>query len=79
MGFTMREFINAATTGSAGSALTGVATGQLVIGAISLAFMIAFGLWGAWIKWRDSKAFQKALQDGELEKVLNKMIQSRGK
>lgn len=66
----MREFVNAATAGGAGSALTGAYTGQIVIAVISLIFMVAFGLWGAWIRWRDSKAFREALKSGDLQKAL---------
>lgn len=66
----MREFIDAATAGGAVSALTSAYTGQIVIAEISLFFMVVFGIWGAWIKWRDSKAFREALKSGDLQKAI---------
>ena len=45
----MREFINAATNSSGGVALAGSATGQLIIAAIGLFFMILFGSIGTWL------------------------------
>nr|UWG23629.1 MAG: hypothetical protein [Bacteriophage sp.] len=69
----MRDFFNYATTGSGGASLTGAATGQITIAIVSLAFMVAFGLWGAYLRWRDSKVLQEdsralreALENGDL-------------
>ncbi|QGH77394.1 holin [Escherichia phage BEBK14] len=37
--------------------------------------MAIFGVWGAYLRWRDSKAFQKALDSGDFKKA----IEIRGK
>lgn len=63
----MREFINAATNGSGGVTLAGSATGQLIIAAIGLFFMILFGSFGACLRWRDSKALREALEAGDIK------------
>ena len=73
----MREFFNAATTGSGGAPITGAATGQITIAVISLCFMVGFGLWGAYLRWKDSKALHAdskairgALNRGDFQKAL---------
>lgn len=66
----MRDFINAATTGSGGVTFGGAISGQIMISAIGLVFMIAFGAWGAWLKWRDSKAIREALDSGDLRRAI---------
>lgn len=66
----MKEFINAATAGTGGSALTSAATSQITIAVISMAFMIAFGAWGAYLRWRDSKALREALDSGDFQKAI---------
>lgn len=66
----MKEFINAATTGTGGSALTGAATGQITIAAVSMVCMILFGAWGAYLRWRDSKALREALDSGDFQKAI---------
>lgn len=66
----MKEFLTAATGTTAGSTITSAATGQITIAVISLVFMIAFGAFGAWLKWRDSKAFREALESGDLQTAL---------
>lgn len=66
----MRDVINAATALSGGSSLTGAATGQLVVAVIGLIFLIGFGLFGAWLKWKDSKAIRRALESGDLQTAL---------
>ncbi|QDH94272.1 putative holin [Escherichia phage vB_EcoS_PHB17] len=71
----MKEFVNAATMGTGGSSLTGAATGQITVAVISLVLMAAFGLWGAYLRWKDSKAFQEALDRGDIQKA----IEIRGK
>lgn len=71
----MKDFVNAATSATGGSSLAGAATGQITIAIISAAFMIAFGAWGAYLRWRDSKAFHAALENGDIEKA----IRIRGK
>lgn len=71
----MKEFVNAATMGTGGSSLTGAATGQITVAVISLVLMAAFGLWGAYLRWKDSKAFQEALERGDIQKA----IEIRGK
>lgn len=71
----MKEFVNAATMGTGGSSVTGAATGQMTIAIASFALMAIFGLWGAYLRWRDSKAFQEALDRGDFEKA----IKIRGK
>lgn len=71
----MREFVNAATTGAGGSSLTGAATGQLTIALFSLALMAAFGFWGAYLRWKDSKALREALDRDDIKEA----IRIRGK
>lgn len=66
----MREFISAATNSSGGVALAGSATGQLIIAAIGLFFMILFGSFGAWLRWRDSKALREALEVGDIKTAM---------
>ena len=71
----MKDFLNAATAGTGGSALTSAAASQITIAVISMAFMIAFGAWGAYLRWRDSKALREALETGDLKRA----IEIRGK
>lgn len=71
----MKEFINAATAGTGGSTITGAATGQITIAVISLVLMAAFGLWGAYLRWKDSRALREALDNGDLKEA----IRIRGK
>lgn len=66
----MKEFVNAATSATGGSSLAGAATGQIAVAIVSAAFMIAFGAWGAYLRWKDSKAFHAALKDGDIEKAI---------
>ena len=66
----MREFINAATNSSGGVALAGSATGQLIIAASGLFFMILFGSIGTWLKWKDSKAIREAIDSGDIKEAL---------
>lgn len=66
----MRDFFNAATAGSGGASMTGAATGQITIAVVSALFMIAFGAWGAYLRWKDSKAFHEALYSGDLETAM---------
>lgn len=70
----MKDFLNAATAGTGGSALTSAATSQITIAVISMAFMIAFGAWGAYLRWRDSKALREAPNQD-----LKRAIEIRGK
>lgn len=71
----MKDFVNAATSATGGSSIAGAATGQITIAIISACFMIGFGAWGAYLRWRDSKAFQAALDNGDFERA----IKIRGK
>lgn len=66
----MKEFINATASGSGGSAIAGAATGQITIAIVSALFMIGFGAWGAYLRWKDSKAFQEALDRGDLQEAI---------
>ncbi|QVW27762.1 holin [Hafnia phage Pocis76] len=66
----MRDFLNAATSGSGGSAIAGSATGQMTIAIVSALFMIGFGAWGAYLRWKDSKAFQEALDRGDFKEAI---------
>lgn len=66
----MREFINAAANGSGGVTLAGSATGQLIIAILGLFFMIIFGSFGAWLRWRDSKALRDALEAGDIKTAM---------
>lgn len=65
----MKEFLTAATAGSGGSTLTGAATGQITIAVISLCLMAAFGLWGAYLRWKDSRALHEALEKNDIKKA----------
>lgn len=71
----MREFLNAATTGTGGASLTGAATGQITIAVSSLVLMAAFGFWGAYLRWKDSKALREALDREDIKEA----IRIRGK
>lgn len=71
----MKEFINAATAGTGGSSITGAATGQMTIAIASFVLMAAFGLWGAYLRWKDSKALREALDKGDIQEA----IKIRGK
>jgi hypothetical protein len=63
----MRDFINAATASSAGVTASGVGMGQLVVAIVGLILMAAFGAWGAYWKYRDSKAIREAIEAGDLK------------
>lgn len=71
----MREFLNAATTGTGGASLTGAATGQITIAVASMVLMAAFGFWGAYLRWKDSKALREALDREDIKEA----IRIRGK
>ncbi|WWD12636.1 holin [Escherichia phage BubbaBully] len=71
----MREFLNAATTGTGGASLTGAATGQMTIAVAGLILMAAFGFWGAYLRWKDSKALREALDREDIKEA----IRIRGK
>ena len=71
----MREFLNAATTGTGGASLTGAATGQITIAVSGLILMAAFGFWGAYLRWKDSKALREALEREDIKEA----IRIRGK
>lgn len=71
----MREFLNAATTSTGGASLTGAATGQMTIAVAGLILMAAFGFWGAYLRWKDSKALREALDRGDIKEA----IRIRGK
>lgn len=71
----MKEFINAATAGTGGSSITGAATGQMTIAVAGFVLMAAFGLWGAYLRWKDSKALREALDREDIKEA----IRIRGK
>lgn len=71
----MKDFINAATMGTGGSSLTSAATGQMTVAVISLLLMTAFGIWGAYLRWKDSKALREALDRDDVKEA----IRIRGK
>lgn len=66
----MREFINYITTTGGGVTLGGAASGQLIIALFGLIFMVAFGCWGAYLRWKDSKALQEALNKGDIPEAI---------
>lgn len=66
----MRDFINAATMTSGGATISGAASGQLFIGVAGLFFMIVFGVFGAWLRLKDSKALRRALEDGDIKAAI---------
>lgn len=63
----MRDFVNATTMTSGGATLAGAASGQLVIGILGLVFMILFGVFGAWLRLKDSRALRRALEAGDIK------------
>ena len=71
----MREFLNAATTSTGGASLAGAATGQSTIAVAGLVLMAAFGFWGAYLRWKDSKALREALDRDDIKEA----IRIRGK
>lgn len=71
----MKDFINAATMGTGGSSLTSAATGQMTVAVISLLLMAAFGIWGSYLRWKDSKALREALDRDDVKEA----IRIRGK
>ena len=71
----MKDFINAATMGTGGSSLTSAATGQMTVAVISVVLMAAFGLCGAYLRWKDSKALREALDRDDIKEA----IRIRGK
>ncbi|CAD5239207.1 putative holin [Klebsiella phage vB_KppS-Samwise] len=71
----MREFLNAATTSTGGASLAGAATGQITIAVAGLVLMAAFGFWGAYLRWKDSKALREALDRDDIKEA----IRIRGK
>ncbi|UGO53131.1 putative holin [Klebsiella phage vB_KaeD_HazelMika] len=71
----MREVINAITSGAGGATFTGVATGQLAIAFATFVFFVLFGFWGAYWKYKDSKAIRQAIDAGDLQTA----IKIRGK
>lgn len=66
----MKDFINAATMGTGGSSLTSAATGQMTVAVISLLLMAAFGIWGAYLRWKDSKALREALDRDDVKEAI---------
>ena len=71
----MREFLNAATTSTGGASLAGAATGQITIAVAGLVLMAVFGFWGAYLRWKDSKALREALDRHDIKEA----IRIRGK
>lgn len=63
----MKDFLQAATSGTGGAAITSAATGQLVIAGLTFVFFVGFGVWGAYWKYRDSKAIREAIDAGDLK------------
>lgn len=66
----MRDFINAATNGTGGASLVGFTTGQGTLAVATFICMVIFGVWGAYIRWKDSRAFNEALKNGDLKRAL---------
>lgn len=66
----MREVINTVTASSGGGTFAAAATGQFAIAVATFILFVAFGAWGAYWKYRDSKAIREALDDGDLPKAL---------
>lgn len=67
----MKDFINAAMSGTGGATLTSAATGQLMIAGLTFVFFMAFGVWGAYWKYRDSKAIREAIDAGDLKTAIS--------
>lgn len=69
-GLIMREFLTAATSGTGGASFAGAATGQLYIAGATFVCFVLFGIWGAYWKYKDSKAIKKALEEGDLKRAI---------
>lgn len=67
----MKDFINAAMSGSGGATLTSAATGQLMIAGLTFVCFFAFGIWGAYWKYKDSKAIREAIDAGDLKTAIH--------
>jgi len=66
----MRDFINSIAGTGGGVTLGGAAAGQLIIAGIGLIIMTAFGAWGAYLRWKDSKALHDALSKGDISEAV---------
>ncbi|UPU15867.1 hypothetical protein RCIP0073_00041 [Klebsiella phage RCIP0073] len=66
----MRDFINAATTGGGGVTAGGLFSGQILIALAGLFLMFTFGVWGGYLRWKDSKALREALDAGDIRTAI---------
>lgn len=66
----MKEFMNQVTFSTGGGMMVGAFSGEFIIALIGLICMIAFGSFGAWLKYRDSKALREALEAGDIKTAL---------
>lgn len=71
----MKVFLDSATGATGGVSVTSAFTDQTTIAIASFVLMAAFGAWGAYLRWRDSKAFHEALDKGDIKRA----IEIRGK
>lgn len=69
-GFSMREVINSVTTTSGGATFAGAVTGDMMVGIAGLVLMAIFGVWGGWLRYRDSKALRRALEAGDIKEAI---------
>lgn len=67
----MRGFLDMTTGTSGGASLAGLATGQFVLAVLTFICFVIFGAWGAYIRWKDSRAFHDALNRGDFKEALS--------
>ncbi|AFM76614.1 holin [Escherichia phage phiKP26] len=66
----MKHFYDAAALSGSGVAMGGGLSDNTIIGIIGLVIAVCFGIFGAWLRWRDSKALHKALEDGDIREAM---------
>ncbi|MEG0209094.1 MULTISPECIES: holin [Gammaproteobacteria] len=66
----MKDVIHSFTNLSGGATLTGAVSGDILIGLAGLALMALFGGWGAYLRYKDSKALRAALESGDVQTAI---------
>lgn len=75
----LREFSTGGMATAGGVTFGSAFSGELLVSVIGLVIMTIFGVVGLYLKWRDSKAIQQALKDGDLKEALNIRLKLGGK